>query len=53
MELQEMLRLRYRRWPDLSGDGHLWHLQRPLLDDFLAGGARVLALAHHTELLQI
>ena len=53
MELQEMLWLRDRRWSDLSSDGHLQHLQCPLLGDFLGGGARVLALAHHTELLHI
>ena len=50
MELQEMLRLRDRRRPDLSSGGHLWHLQRPLLGDFLGGGARVLALTHQAEL---
>ena len=35
---------------DLSGGGHLRHLQHPLLDDFLSGGTRVLALTHQAEL---
>ena len=51
MELQEMLRLCDRCWPDLSSDGHLRHLQHPVLDDFLGGDARVLTLTHQAELL--
>jgi len=50
MELQEMFWLHDRHWPDLSSGGHLWHLQRPLLSDFLGCGTRVLALTHQAEL---
>ena len=50
MELQEMLWLRDWRWIDLSSNGHFWHLQCPLLGDFLGGSARVLALTHQAEL---
>ena len=50
MELQEMLWLHDRFCPDLSSGDHLWHLQRPLLDDFLSGGTRVLALTHQAKL---
>ena len=34
----------------LGGGGHLWHLQRPLLDSLLGGGTWVLALTHQAEL---
>ena len=45
-----MLRLRAWRRPDLGGNGHLRHLQRPLLSDFLGGDARVLTLTHQAKL---
>ena len=50
MELQEMLWLCDRCLPDLSSGGHLRHLKCPLLDYFLGGGTRVLALTHQAEL---
>ena len=53
VESLEMSRLRDGGRPDLSSDGHLWHIQRPLLGDFLGGGARVLTLTHQVEPLQI
>ena len=43
-EFLEVLWLRAWRRSDLGADGHLWHLQRPLLDSLLGSGARVLAL---------
>ena len=50
VELLKVLRLRAWRRPDLGGNGHLRHLQRPLLGNLLGGDARVLVLTNQAEL---